>query len=72
MMAIRILLDHDVREEDIILVSLYMAEAGVQSLAYAFPRVRMLTTAVEDDHFFYNCGWRQNMEEEQFGMTNEN
>lgn len=47
MMAIRILLDHDVREEDIILLSVLMAERGVHSLAYAFPRVSLLTTAVE-------------------------
>lgn len=39
MMAIRVLLDHDVLEENIILVSLLMAETGVHSLAYAFPKV---------------------------------
>jgi uridine kinase len=39
MMAIRILLDHDVLEENIILLSLLMAETGVHSLAYAFPKV---------------------------------
>ncbi|VDM38982.1 unnamed protein product [Toxocara canis] len=47
MMAIRILLDHDVLEENIILVSLLMAETGVHSLAYAFPKVTLLTTAVD-------------------------
>jgi uridine kinase len=45
-MAIRILLDHDVREEDILLISLLMTQASVQSLAYAFPKVKLLTTAV--------------------------
>nr|CAD2203231.1 unnamed protein product [Meloidogyne enterolobii] len=45
-MAIRILLDHDVREEDILFVSLLMTEASVHSLAYAFPKVKLLTTAV--------------------------
>lgn len=39
-MAIRILLDHDVPEENILLVSLLMAEIGVHSVAYAFPQVR--------------------------------
>jgi uridine kinase len=39
-MAIRILLDHDVPEENIMLVSLLMAEIGVHSIAYAFPGVR--------------------------------
>ena len=43
MMAIRILLDHDVLEENIFLLSLLMAEAGVHSLAYAFPKVTVET-----------------------------
>lgn len=38
-MAIRVLLDHDVPEENIMLVSLLMAEVGVHSIAYAFPKV---------------------------------
>ncbi|KAL3080041.1 hypothetical protein niasHT_034599 [Heterodera trifolii] len=54
MMAIRILLDHDVLEEDIVLLSLLMAERGVHSLAYAFPRVQLLTISVDkqiNEHF---------------------
>uniref|UniRef100_A0A8C5SHG6 Uridine-cytidine kinase n=1 Tax=Laticauda laticaudata TaxID=8630 RepID=A0A8C5SHG6_LATLA len=47
MMAIRVLLDHDVQEERIFLLSLLMAEMGVHSVAYAFPRVRIITTAVD-------------------------
>ncbi|XP_074847681.1 uridine-cytidine kinase-like 1 isoform X2 [Carettochelys insculpta] len=47
MMAIRVLLDHDVHEEKIFLLSLLMAEMGVHSVAYAFPRVRIITTAVD-------------------------
>lgn len=47
MMAIRILLDHDVLEENILLLSLLMAETGAHSLAYAFPKVQMLTTMVD-------------------------
>lgn len=39
-MAIRVLLDHDVPEENIMLVSLLMAEIGVHSIAYAFPKVK--------------------------------
>lgn len=39
MMAIRVLLDHDVPEEHISIVSLLMAEIGVHSIAYAFPKV---------------------------------
>lgn len=38
-MAIRVLLDHDVPEANIMLVSLLMAEIGVHSIAYAFPKV---------------------------------
>ncbi|KAL4655332.1 uridine-cytidine kinase-like 1 isoform X4 [Arapaima gigas] len=47
MMAIRVLLDHDVQEDKILLVSLLMAEMGVHSVAYAFPQVRIITTAVD-------------------------
>lgn len=46
-MAIRILLDHDVKEENIILLSLLMAEPGVHSIAYAFPKVTLLTSAID-------------------------
>ena len=38
MMAIRILLDHDVKEENILLVSLLMAAQGVHAIAYAYPK----------------------------------
>ena len=37
MMAIRVLLDHEVPEGNISLVSLLMAESGVHTIAYAFP-----------------------------------
>jgi len=49
MMAIRVLLDHDVPEENINLVSLLMAESGVHSIAYAFPSVKIVTTAVDPE-----------------------
>ncbi|CAL8135042.1 unnamed protein product [Orchesella dallaii] len=49
MMAIRILLDHDVPEENITLLSLLMAQSGVHSIAYAFPRVKLVTTAVDPE-----------------------
>jgi len=39
--------DHDVQEDKIVLVSLLMAELGVSSVAYAFPRVKIITTAVD-------------------------
>jgi len=49
LMAIRVLLDHDVPEENIILTSLLMAETGVHSIAYAFNKVKILTTAVDSE-----------------------
>ena len=49
MMAIRVLLDHEVLEENISLVSLLMAESGVQTIAYAFPKVSIITTAVDPE-----------------------
>ncbi|KTF72275.1 hypothetical protein cypCar_00041903 [Cyprinus carpio] len=47
MMAVRVLLDHDVQEDKVFLVSLLMAELGVHTVAYAFPRVKIITTAVD-------------------------
>lgn len=48
-MAIRVLLDHDVPEENIILCSLLMATTGVHSVAYAFPRVKIVTSHVDPE-----------------------
>eukprot|EP00123_Amoebidium_parasiticum_P021063 comp60933_c0_seq1/m.47879 comp60933_c0_seq1/g.47879 ORF comp60933_c0_seq1/g.47879 comp60933_c0_seq1/m.47879 type:complete len:482 (-) comp60933_c0_seq1:80-1525(-) len=49
LMAIRVLLDHGVEEENIIFLSLVAARAGVHSVAYAFPRVKLVTTAVDSE-----------------------
>merc|ERR1719495_2765014 len=49
MMAIRVLLDHDVPEANINLVSLLMAESGVHTIAYAFPDVKIVTSAVDPE-----------------------
>lgn len=49
MMAIRVLLDHDVKEENIMLASLLMAEIGVHSIAYAFPKVKIVTSALDPE-----------------------
>ncbi|KAL3313860.1 hypothetical protein Ciccas_007543, partial [Cichlidogyrus casuarinus] len=48
-MAIRILVEHDVPQDHIILVSLIMAAQGVYSVAYSYPQVRIVTTAVDAD-----------------------
>ena len=49
MMAIRVLLDHEVPEENISLVSMLMAVSGVHTIAYAFPKVKIVTTAVDPE-----------------------
>lgn len=62
-MAIRVLLDHDVPEQNIMLVSLLMAEIGVQSIAYAFPKVRLLISIIKrllSYDFFYVSGPNSN------------
>jgi len=48
-MAIRVLLDHDVPQDNIVLVSLLMAEIGVHSIAYAFPNVKIVTSALDPE-----------------------
>ncbi|XP_063700015.1 uridine-cytidine kinase-like 1 isoform X1 [Culicoides brevitarsis] len=48
-MAIRVLLDHDVPPENILLVSLLMAKIGVHSIAYAFPKVKIITSAIDPE-----------------------
>ncbi|NXU47268.1 UCKL1 protein, partial [Turnix velox] len=45
--AAAMMADHDVPEDKIFLLSLLMAEMGVHSVAYAFPRVKIITTAVD-------------------------
>lgn len=49
MMAIRVLLDHDVLEENIFLCSLLMAESGVHTIAYAFPKTQIISTSVDPE-----------------------
>ncbi|XP_034250067.1 uridine-cytidine kinase-like 1 isoform X2 [Thrips palmi] len=49
MMAIRVLLDHEVLEQNILVVSLLMAESGVHSIAYAFPKVQIVTSALDKE-----------------------
>ena len=46
--------DHDVREENILFVSILAAKLGLHSVAYAYPRVRIITSAVDkevNEHF---------------------
>ncbi|RKP26725.1 uracil phosphoribosyltransferase-domain-containing protein [Syncephalis pseudoplumigaleata] len=46
-MAIRVLLDHDVPEDRIIFLSLLSAPQGLHSIAKAFPKVRIVTSMVD-------------------------
>jgi uridine kinase len=55
MMAIRVLLDHNVPEENIIFLSLMAAPTGLHTIAYAFPAAQIAVTSVSDavsDHYF--------------------
>jgi len=49
MMAIRILLDHEVREENITFASLIMGKAGVHTISSTFPSVRIVTASVDPE-----------------------
>lgn len=72
-MGIRILLEHDVSEENITLVSLLMSEVGVNTVAYAFPRVKLVTSAVDrqlSKHFHILPGIG-NFGNRYFGTENE-
>lgn len=55
MMAVRVLLDHGVPEDRILFLTLIAAPQGVHTLAYAFPQVKIISTAVDkkvNAHFF--------------------
>ncbi|XP_019858097.1 PREDICTED: uridine-cytidine kinase-like 1 [Amphimedon queenslandica] len=46
-MAIRVLLDHDVPQERILFVSIIASKLGIQNVAYAFPQIKIITTALD-------------------------
>lgn len=49
MMAVRILIDHGVPEENIIMVVILLSRAGgIHHLCKAFPKIKVLTAAVDD------------------------
>lgn len=47
LMAIRVLRDHDVPEENIIFLTFLAAPAGLHVLANAFPKVKIVTSMVD-------------------------
>ncbi|VEL20792.1 unnamed protein product [Protopolystoma xenopodis] len=70
-MAIRVLVEHDVPEDRIILASLIMAPQGVYSVAYTYPQAHIVTTAVDngltdDYHIVPGVG---NFGDRYFGTT---
>ncbi|EGD75530.1 uridine kinase [Salpingoeca rosetta] len=48
-MAIRVLLDHGVAEENIVLVTLLASKMGVCSVAYAYPKVTIVAANLDTD-----------------------
>ncbi len=40
--------DHDVKEENIMFVSILASRLGAHSVAYAFPRVNIVTSAIDE------------------------
>jgi len=48
LMAIRILLDHEVEEERIIVITLVVSQRGLNAVSYVYPKVRIVTSAVDE------------------------
>ncbi|KAB7498481.1 Uridine-cytidine kinase-like 1 [Armadillidium nasatum] len=68
-MAIRVLIDQEVPEENIIICSLLMTEQSVHNIVYAFPKVKIVTTAVDQSvsEIFYNVPGVINFGDRHFG-----
>ncbi|CAF1639735.1 unnamed protein product [Rotaria sp. Silwood1] len=69
-MAIRVLLDHNVPEDKIALLSLLVSKQGVQTVAYAFPKVKIVTTACDtelDQYTGFICPGLGNFGDRYFG-----
>jgi hypothetical protein len=69
-MAIRVLLDHNVPEDKIALLSLLVSQQGVQTIAYAFPKVKIVTTACDtqlDQKTGFICPGLGNFGDRYFG-----
>lgn len=47
LMALRVLLDHEVSEENIIFLTFLAAPVGLNVIANAFPRVKIVTSMVD-------------------------
>ncbi|KAL5248539.1 hypothetical protein ACHWQZ_G017656 [Mnemiopsis leidyi] len=71
MMAIRILLDHEVPEESISFVCLIASKPGVQAIAYAFPKVRIIVGEMDPDidEYYHICPGLGNFGDRFFGTS---
>ncbi|RKP11580.1 hypothetical protein BJ684DRAFT_6406, partial [Piptocephalis cylindrospora] len=49
MMAIRVILDHEVPEENIIFMAFLATYTGLNAVARAFPKVKIITSAIDAD-----------------------
>ena len=47
LMAVRVLLDHGVLEENIVFVTIIATPLGLNTLSYAFPRVKIIVSEVD-------------------------
>jgi uridine kinase len=47
MMAVRVLLDHGMAQEDIFLTTIFSTDRGLHAVAYAFPRVNIVTASLD-------------------------
>ena len=73
LMAIRVLLDHNVKEENIFFLTLLATSTGIHNIAYAYPNVKIITTSDEDrvnDHYFILPGVG-NFGDRYYGTENE-
>uniref|UniRef100_A0A1I8J4V9 Uridine kinase n=2 Tax=Macrostomum lignano TaxID=282301 RepID=A0A1I8J4V9_9PLAT len=71
MMAVRVLLDHDCPEQNITFCTLVASAAGVSAIAYAFPKLRLVTTAIDpglSDAYYIEPGVG-NFGDRYFGTT---
>lgn len=60
LMAIRVLLDHNVPESNIIFLTLISAPQGLHAISHAFPKVRIVTSEIDqtvDDRFYLVPGF---------------
>lgn len=72
MMAVRVLLEHDCPEENITFCSLLASAAGVSAIAYAFPKLRIVTTAIDPglSESYYIIPGVGNFGDRYFGTAN--